>query len=55
MMAILEERVARLEGINDPGLNLAGGLHTLEWIVGLSMAWNTLLIGSAVGLWLKYC
>jgi hypothetical protein len=29
-------------------------LRTLEWMIGLSIAWNTLLIGSAVGLFLKY-
>jgi hypothetical protein len=31
------------------GLKLAGGLHTLEWLVGLSTAWQTLRIGAAVG------
>jgi hypothetical protein len=28
-------------------------LRTLEWMVGLSMVWNTLLTGAAVGLLLK--
>jgi hypothetical protein len=29
-------------------------LHTLQWLVGLSMAWTTMLIGAAVGVVLKY-
>jgi hypothetical protein len=29
-------------------------LQTLQWLVGLSLAWNTLLIGVAVGLVWKY-
>jgi hypothetical protein len=49
--ATMEERVARLEGIIG---QIDERLHTLEWMVGLSIAWTTLLIGSAVGLWLKY-
>jgi hypothetical protein len=28
-------------------------LRTLEWLVGLSMAWNTLLTGVLVGIVLK--
>jgi hypothetical protein len=47
--ATLEERVARLEGIIDPGLNLAGGLHTLEWLVGLSMACPGFLLSGVIG------
>jgi hypothetical protein len=29
-------------------------LSTLQWMVGLSMAWNTMLIGAAVGILLHY-
>jgi hypothetical protein len=29
-------------------------LTTLQWMVGLGMAWNTLLVGAAVGVLLKY-
>jgi hypothetical protein len=29
-------------------------LRTLEWMVGLSMAWNTLLAGTVVGVLLKF-
>jgi hypothetical protein len=29
-------------------------LTTLQWMVGLSMAWTTMLIGAAVGVVLKY-
>jgi hypothetical protein len=50
-LAGVEERVARVEGIIE---QVNSRLHTLEWMVGLSMAWNTMLIGSAVGLLLKY-
>jgi hypothetical protein len=47
----VEERVARLEGVVEP---INERLHTLEWLVGLSMAWTTMLIGAAVGVLLKY-
>ena len=49
--ATLEERVARLEGIIE---QIDARLRTLEWMVGLSMAWNTMLVGAAVGVLLKY-
>jgi hypothetical protein len=49
--ATLEERVARLEGIIE---QIDARLRTLEWLVGLSMAWNTMLVGAAVGVLLKY-
>jgi hypothetical protein len=29
-------------------------LQTLQWMVSLSLAWNTLLIGAAVGILLKF-
>jgi hypothetical protein len=29
-------------------------LRTLEWMVGLSMAWNTLLAGTVVGVLLTF-
>ena len=32
-MATTEDRVGRLEGINDPGLNLAGGLASLDTVL----------------------
>ena len=44
--APLEERVARLEGIIEP---IDARLRTLAWMVGVSMAWNTMLIGATVG------
>jgi hypothetical protein len=47
----LEDRVSYIEGVLT---QMNERLRTLEWLVGLSMAWNTLLIGSAVGLLLKY-
>jgi hypothetical protein len=49
--ATVEERVARLEGITEP---INARLNTLQWLVGLSVAWNTMLIGAAVGILLKY-
>jgi len=49
-LAALEERVARLEGIIE---QIDARLRTLEGMVGLSMAWNTMLVGAAVGVLLK--
>jgi hypothetical protein len=49
--AAVEERVARLEGVIE---QINERLTTLQWMVGLSMAWTTMLIGAAVGVVLKY-
>lgn len=39
------------EGIIKP---INSRLNTLLWMVGLSMAWHTMLIGAAVGILLTY-
>jgi hypothetical protein len=45
------ERLAFLEGVFT---QLNERMSTLQWMVGLSMAWSTLLIGAAVGLIVTY-
>jgi hypothetical protein len=50
-MSTIEERGSRLEGIIE---QLNERLNTLQWMVGLSIAWQTMLIGAAVGILLKY-
>jgi hypothetical protein len=44
-------RVADLEGIAE---EMRDRLSRMTWMVGLSMAWNTLLTGLMVGIVLKY-
>jgi len=46
-----EEQISYLEGVVT---QMNERLNTLQWMVGLSMAWHTMLIGAAVGIILKY-
>jgi hypothetical protein len=43
--------MARLEGIHE---QIKGRLRRIAWIVGVSMAWSTVLTGVAVGIVLTY-
>jgi hypothetical protein len=38
----------------DVSVQIRARLSTLQWMVGLSMAWNTMLIGTAVGVLLRF-
>ena len=51
VVSTTEERVSRLEGIIE---QINERLNTLQWMVDLSIAWQTMLIGAAVGILLKY-
>jgi hypothetical protein len=54
-LAVTLARRSRGQGMHDVAASIMARLTCLWWMLVLSMAWNTMLVGAAVGVLLKYC